>query len=234
MIVLLAWLAPLCASLGALAPNFWVLTATQTIARPLGIALDLLIARGRRRGDAAQQPRLRGQRAGDGERAGCRRGGDGTAPGRPGRRRLAARVRRRRWCGWSRPSTCRGDSPRHRRFEHVVETHQRRAAHTSIGDGSRSSPRSRSSPTCSSPRRRSSRTATSTTSAATAPPSITLFTLTTATPASLGFVFGGRLADTRGRRRLLALSLPARHRRRSSCRSSSAAGRCGWPRSWAG
>ncbi|MCU1359167.1 MAG: putative major facilitator superfamily transporter, partial [Ilumatobacteraceae bacterium] len=44
MIVLLAWLAPLCASLGALAPNFWVLTATQTIARPLGIALDLLIA----------------------------------------------------------------------------------------------------------------------------------------------------------------------------------------------
>jgi MFS family permease len=37
---------------------------------------------------------------------------------------------------------------------------------------------------------------------------ITLFTITTATPASLGFVLGGRVADTRGRRRVLALSLP--------------------------
>lgn len=41
-IVLLAWLAPVMCSLGALAPNFWVLTASQTIARPLGIGLSLL------------------------------------------------------------------------------------------------------------------------------------------------------------------------------------------------
>ena len=44
MMVLLAWLAPTCAAVGALAPNFWVLTASQAVGRPLGIALDLLIA----------------------------------------------------------------------------------------------------------------------------------------------------------------------------------------------
>lgn len=41
-IVLLAWLTPLCCALGALAPNFWILTASQTIARPLGIGLSML------------------------------------------------------------------------------------------------------------------------------------------------------------------------------------------------
>ena len=35
--------APIVASLGAFAPNFAVLTATQTLGRPLGLALDLLI-----------------------------------------------------------------------------------------------------------------------------------------------------------------------------------------------
>jgi MFS family permease len=37
---------------------------------------------------------------------------------------------------------------------------------------------------------------------------IALFTLATATPASIGFVVGGRMADTTGRRRMLAISLP--------------------------
>jgi MFS family permease len=37
---------------------------------------------------------------------------------------------------------------------------------------------------------------------------IAAFTLVTATPASLGFVLGGRLADTAGRRRVLAVSFP--------------------------
>ena len=41
-IVLLAWLTPLCCALGALAPNFWTLAATQTLARPLGIGLSML------------------------------------------------------------------------------------------------------------------------------------------------------------------------------------------------
>jgi len=41
-IVLLAWLTPLFCALGALAPNFGLLVASQTVARPLGIALALL------------------------------------------------------------------------------------------------------------------------------------------------------------------------------------------------
>ena len=36
--------APVCCALGALAPSFPVLVATQTVGRPLGLALDLLIA----------------------------------------------------------------------------------------------------------------------------------------------------------------------------------------------
>lgn len=44
VVVVLAWVAPILASLGALAPNFGVLVATQTLSRPLGLALDLLVA----------------------------------------------------------------------------------------------------------------------------------------------------------------------------------------------
>lgn len=43
-IVLLAWLTPLFCALGALAPDFGLLVASQTVARPLGIALALLAA----------------------------------------------------------------------------------------------------------------------------------------------------------------------------------------------
>jgi len=39
-----AFAAPVLTALGALAPSFWVLTATQTVSRPLGLALDVLIA----------------------------------------------------------------------------------------------------------------------------------------------------------------------------------------------
>lgn len=41
-IILLAWLTPLFCALGALAPTFGLLVASQTIARPLGIALAML------------------------------------------------------------------------------------------------------------------------------------------------------------------------------------------------
>jgi MFS family permease len=44
VIVALAWSAPLISSLGAIAPNFPTLVATQTIGRPLGLGLDFLIA----------------------------------------------------------------------------------------------------------------------------------------------------------------------------------------------
>jgi MFS family permease len=41
-IVLTAWLAPLFCLVGAAAPSFWTLVASQTVARPMGIALSLL------------------------------------------------------------------------------------------------------------------------------------------------------------------------------------------------
>jgi len=44
MIIVTAWVAPLWCALGAIAPNFWVLVGTQTIGRPVGLALALLIA----------------------------------------------------------------------------------------------------------------------------------------------------------------------------------------------
>ena len=43
MIIVTAWVAPVWCVLGAIAPNFWVLVGTQTIGRPVGLALALLI-----------------------------------------------------------------------------------------------------------------------------------------------------------------------------------------------
>ncbi|HEY0521251.1 MAG TPA: MFS transporter [Ilumatobacteraceae bacterium] len=43
MIVITAFLAPVWCALGAISPNFWVLVGTQTIGRPVGLALALLI-----------------------------------------------------------------------------------------------------------------------------------------------------------------------------------------------
>ncbi len=43
MIVATAWIAPLWCLLGAIAPSFWVLVGTQAIGRPVGVALALLI-----------------------------------------------------------------------------------------------------------------------------------------------------------------------------------------------
>jgi MFS family permease len=44
VVVLMAWLAPTVSALGAAAPTFEVLVATQAVGRPLGLALDVLIA----------------------------------------------------------------------------------------------------------------------------------------------------------------------------------------------
>jgi MFS family permease len=43
-IVLTAWLAPVLCSIGAIAPSFWVVVLSQTVGRPMGIALSLLAA----------------------------------------------------------------------------------------------------------------------------------------------------------------------------------------------
>ncbi|HEY7626833.1 MAG TPA: MFS transporter [Ilumatobacteraceae bacterium] len=43
MIIVTAWLAPVWCALGAVAPSFWVLVGTQSVGRPVGLALALLI-----------------------------------------------------------------------------------------------------------------------------------------------------------------------------------------------
>ena len=44
IVIAMAWTAPIVTATGALAPNFPFLVATQSIGRPLGLALDFLIA----------------------------------------------------------------------------------------------------------------------------------------------------------------------------------------------
>ena len=44
MIVLTVWAAPVVCALGALAPNFALLVATQAVGRPLGLTLDIILA----------------------------------------------------------------------------------------------------------------------------------------------------------------------------------------------
>ena len=207
MIVLLAWLAPTLASLGAIAPNFWALTATQTIARPLGIALDLLIA------VAADEEMPKNSRAyavsvlamASGLGAGVAVIALPLADIGPGAWRLVYVVSLVWLLAALDVSRRLTETPR---FEHVVEIHAIGKAHID--------------------RHRLAIIATVafTANLFIAPASyfqnrylsdvrgysaagISLFTLATATPASLGFVLGGRVADTTGRRRLLAVSLPA-------------------------
>lgn len=44
MLVITAWITPIVCALGAAAPSFWTLVATQTIGRPVGLAMALLVA----------------------------------------------------------------------------------------------------------------------------------------------------------------------------------------------
>ncbi len=206
MINLLAWLAPTLASLGALAPNFWALTASQTVARPLGIALDLLIA------VAAAEEMPKNSRAyavsvlamASGLGAGVAVMTLPLADIGPSAWRLVYVVSLVWLIAAIDVSRRLTETPR---FEHVIEIHG--VGHTHID-------------------RHRLAIITSVAFMANlfvAPASyfqnrylddvrgysgsgIALFTIATATPASIGFVVGGRVADTTGRRRLLALSLP--------------------------
>jgi hypothetical protein len=84
VIVAVAWLGPLLSLLGALAPSFVVLVG-HADTRPADGHRPRIPGRcGGVGGDAAQQPRLRGQHPGDGGRFRCRR------------RRAVAAVRRHR------------------------------------------------------------------------------------------------------------------------------------------
>ena len=203
MIVLVAWLAPACSALGALAPNFWVLVATQTVGRPLGLALDLLVA------VVAAEEMPRNSRAYAVSVLAMASGlGAGIAVmalpvadlGRAGWRFVyvvalvwlivAADLARR--------------LPETRRFErpHAVGQRLARGRLALVGGVAFLA------------------------NVFVAPASffqnrylrdvrgysafdITAFTLCTATPAALGLVVGGRLADVTGRRRVFAVALPA-------------------------
>ena len=206
VIVLLAWLAPTLAAFGALAPNFWTLTASQTIARPLGIALDLLIA------VAAAEEMPKNSRAyavsvlamASGLGAGVAVMALPLADLGAGTWRLVYVISLVWLIAALDVSRRLTETPR---FQHVVVSGAVGRAHID--------------------RRRLAIIAVVAFMANLfiAPASyfqnrylsdvrgysaagISLFTLTTATPASLGFVVGGRIADTAGRRRLLATALP--------------------------
>lgn len=203
MIVLVAWLAPVCSALGAIAPNFWILVATQTIGRPLGLALDLLVA------VVAAEEMPRNSRAYAVSVLAMASGlGAGIAV-------MALPVADLGAAGW--------------RFVYVVALIWLIVA----ADLARRLPETErfQQPHAMSPRLARGRFALIGTVAFlanvfVAPASffqnrylrdvrgysafeITAFTLSTATPAALGLIVGGRLADVTGRRRVFAVALPA-------------------------
>lgn len=213
VMVVLAWLAPLCAAVGAAAPNFWALTASQAIGRPLGIALDLLIA------VAAAEEMPRNSRAYAVSVLAMASGlGAGIAV-------MSLPLADLSPSGW--------------RFIYVIALVwlliawdlTRRLSETTRFDALAHARRSATAdaPITKAHVRRSRFIALASVSIFAnlfvAPASffqnrylrdirgydgsaIALFTICTATPASLGFVVGGRVADLAGRRRVLASALP--------------------------
>jgi MFS family permease len=202
MIVATAFLAPIISALGALAPDFPVLVATQAVGRPMGIALDLLVA------VAAAEEMPKSSRAyavsvlamASGLGAGIAVGGLPLAGlGSAGWRLVyvlaliwlvvAFDLRRR--------------LPETRRFErpHVIAPPMQKLRLTQLAAVSFFAnvfvaPASFFQNRYLDEVRDLS------------PGQITIFTYVTATPAALGFVVGGKIADVHGRRRLLGFGLP--------------------------
>jgi MFS family permease len=202
MIIVTAWVAPVWCALGAIAPNFWVLVGTQTIGRPVGLALALLI------GVVAAEEMPRSSRAyalsvlalagglGAGVAVSALRLAD---LGRDGWRLvyLLSLI-------WLLPA--------YHLTHYLPETHRFQQRHAAAHALDRR------------------RFATISIVAITAnlfvaPASffmnrylddvrgytgggVALFTLSTATPASLGLILGGRIADIAGRRAVLAICMP--------------------------
>jgi MFS family permease len=206
VMVMLAWMAPICSAIGALAPNFWVLTVSQAIGRPLGIALDLLIA------VMATEEMPRSSRAyalsilamASGLGAGIAVMSLPLADLGPAGWRLVYVVSLV-WLVVALDLTRRlRETPRFEAMHasvHLPKVHLRRRRFFTIASVAVFA------------------------NLFVAPASffqnryladirgysgggIALFTVATATPAALGFVLGGRIADTVGRRRVLAIALP--------------------------
>lgn len=211
IMVFLAWVAPACAALGALAPNFWVLTASQAVGRPLGIALDILIA------IVAAEAMPRNSRTyalsilalASGLGAGVAVMSLPLADLGDGGWRLvyvvsllwllvAADLARRL------PETPRFEALRARRVSegaaagrpHVVRRRFLMIAAVGLAANLFVAPASFFQNRYLDDVRGYSGAG------------IALFTLSTATPASIGLILGGRFADTAGRRRILAIALP--------------------------
>lgn len=201
-LVLLAWLTPLLCALGALAPGFWVLVASQTVARPVGIALAIIA------GVAAAEDMPRNSRAyalsvlamAAGLGAGIAVGGLKLADRGPDGWRWVYALS----LIWLPVAVVL--------LRHLLETRRFETVH-------------RISPPM--PRSRLALVAAValTSNLFIAPASffqnrylddvrgysgggIALFTLVTGTPASIGLMVGGRLADTVGRRQLIAICTP--------------------------
>jgi MFS family permease len=202
MIIVTAWVAPLWCALGAIAPNFWVLVGTQTIGRPVGLALALLI------GVVAAEEMPRSSRAyalsvlalAGGLGAGVAVAALRLADTGPEGWRLVYLLS----LIWLLPA--------YSVTRHLAETHRFEQRHTIAPPLDR---------------RRFAIIAIVAISANlfVAPASffqnrylddvrgytgggIALFTLCTATPASLGLIVGGRIADVVGRRAVLAICMP--------------------------
>lgn len=201
-LVLLAWLTPLLCAVGALAPGFWVLVASQTVARPVGIALAIIA------GVAAAEDMPRNSRAyalsvlamAAGLGAGLAVGGLKLADRGPDGWRWVYALS----LIWLPVAVVL--------LRNLLETRRFETVH-------------RIAPPM--PRGRLALVAgvALTSNLFIAPASffqnrylddvrgysgggIALFTLVTGTPASIGLMIGGRLADTVGRRRLIAICTP--------------------------
>jgi MFS family permease len=202
MIVLAAWLAPLICALGALAPNFATLVATQTLGRPMAIALDFLVA------VAAAEEMPRNSRAYAVSVLAMASGlGAGIAVGALPLVRLGD-------SGWRLvylltliwvivAIDLRRRLPETRRFErpHVVAPRLNRFRFTQLAAVSFFANLFVAPASFFQNRYLDEVRGLS-------PSAVTLFTFSTATPAALGFVVGGKIADVYGRRGLLVFGLP--------------------------
>lgn len=202
MIVLAAWLAPLVAALGALAPTFPLLVATQTLGRPMGIALDLLVA------VAATEEMPRNSRAYALSVLAMASGlGAGVAV-------MGLPLVRIGSSGWRLVYVLtliwivvaldlRRRLPETRRFEraHVTAPPLQRARLAQIAGVSFFANLFVAPASFFQNRYLDEVRGLS-------PAAVSIFTVTTATPAALGFVVGGKIADVRGRRRLLVIAAP--------------------------
>lgn len=202
MILLAAWLAPLVSALGALAPSFPVLVATQSVGRPMGLALDLLVA------VAAAEEMPRNSRAYAVSVLAMASGlGAGIAV-------MGLPLVRVGSSGWRLVYVLaliwivvaidlRRRLPETRRFErpHVTAPPLQRARFAQIAGVSFFANLFVAPASFFQNRYLDEVRGLS-------PAAVSLFTVSTATPAALGFVVGGKLADVRGRRRLLVIAAP--------------------------